>query len=458
MSDPVFSAEFFDEVLSPEWTGRERFEGASGFSFDTRTLQAGEVFVALQTGVRDGHDFLERAAEAGASCALVADVHPRLSLPQIRVGNTLLALQELGAAWRRRWGGRVIGVTGSCGKTSTKELLGLLLGAEETHVSPGNLNNHIGVPLSLLLLRDHHRRAVIEAGINQGGEMERLASLMDPEVGVVTTIGPAHLEKLGSLEGIASEKVQLPAAARERVFLGPACSEYRAFTEATLPAASWLIPDARSGPFGVDGEIWRIRVEPEEARLRPEGGPGDCFCFSSLLATPGMIENMALAILVARNEGIPPEILSERLASWKPASQRGEILRFGNREVYADHYNANPASFADAVSFFDRRYPSPPRCWVLGAMEELGAETAVWHRKLAAALPVAEGDRVFLVGPAAAEMAPILTQKIGGEAVRLSETSEEIAGEVGRAPGTIFLKGSRKHALEKVLDSLGGGG
>lgn len=455
MSGKVFDAGFFDEVLSCEWLGRDRFDGASGFSFDSRSIAPGEVFVALETGVRDGHEFLGDAERAGAACALVSKPQASLGLPQIVVEDTLVALQELGSAWRKRWGKRIIAVTGSCGKTSTKELLRLLLGKQRTHASPGNLNNHIGVPLSLLLLREHHECAVIEAGINQGGEMDFLAEMISPEVGVVTTIGPSHLEKLGTLEGVASEKVQLPSAATEVVYLGPACSEYEAFTRKRFPEATWLVPDARSGPFGFGGSIWRIGVDGTRARLHPDTVGEGAFEFSAGMATPGMIENMGLAILIARAEGIEDLTIQERLESWRPASQRGEILRVGDRFVYADHYNANPTSFADAVCFFDHQFPDTPRCWVVGAMEELGVESAVWHRKLAAALPVKEGDKVFLVGDGAAEMAPILNSRIGEDSVRLAETSAEIADEVAEAPGTVFLKGSRKHKLEKVLDSLG---
>lgn len=461
MDEPRFSKSFFDEVLSPSWTGRGDFAGATGFSFDSRTLVPGECFVALRTGGRDGHEFLGDAAERGASGALVAAPGEGIDLPQATVPDTLRALQELGAAWRRRWDGRVIGVTGSCGKTSTKELLGLLLGGEDTLVSPGNWNNHIGVPLSLLRLRPEHRTAVIEAGISEGGEMERLAALAAPDVAVVTTIGPAHLEKLGSLEGIAAEKARFPLAARERVFLGPACADYREFTGADFAGANWVLREVRAEPFAGRGTVWRIALEPEadggppRVRLRADGeGVG----FRAPEGTAGMIENACLAVLVARAEGVAEDLLRERLARWRPASQRGEIVEHGGRLVYADHYNANPASFADAAFYFDRRFPDPPRSWVIGSMEELGAESAVWHRKLAAALPVAENDRIFLVGEMAAEMESVLRGKATAGKVVVAAEAGEIADAVAAGPGTVFLKGSRKYRLEKILDSLAASG
>ncbi len=452
--DFVFSRSFIDRTLAPRWAGADGFEGAKGFSIDTRTLQAGEIFVALRTGRRDGHEFLSAAAKARAAAALVSEAPANPPLPLIVVPDTLDALQRLGAAWRRRWGGRIVAVTGSCGKTSTKELLGEILGAEDTLVSPGNLNNHIGVPLSLLLLRPHHRRAVIEAGINEGGEMDMLADWIAPEAAVVTTIGPAHLEKLGSLEGIAAEKARLPLAASESVFLGPACAGYEAFTGGAFASPHWLLPVVSDGLPGLRGDVWRIFCGEGEVRLHPHADGGRSLAFPAPRATPGMIENMALAALVARVEGVSDETIIERLASWRPVPQRGEVLEVQGRVFYADHYNANPASFADAVHFFNKCYPQAPRVWVIGGMEELGAESPAWHRKLAEALPLVDGDCVFLVGEATREMLPVLSRRIEPDRVVHAEKADEIAGKVAASPGAVFLKGSRIHALEKILDSL----
>ncbi len=457
----VFLRPFMDEVLRPDWVHPETFGGGSGFSIDSRTLAPGEIFVALRTARRDGHDFLGAAEEKGAAAAIVAVPRANLSLPQIVVGDPLRALQALGAAWRRHWGGRVIGVTGSCGKTSTKEMLGLLLGRKDTLVTPHNQNNFIGVPLSELLLRPPHRRAVLEAGISEGGEMELLASLLEPEVAVVTTIGPAHLEMLGSIEGVAREKSVLPRHASEKVFLGPACADYEAFTGADFPGANWLLPRSRADfcPRG-GARLWTYGLEPTGAgrgcRVRLHGG-GDLFVFQAPEITPGMIENTCLAIMVAQSEGVAEELIRERLAHWRPTARRGEVIEVGGRVVYADHYNANPASFADAASYFHRRFPEAPRIWVIGGMEELGRDSAAWHRKLAAGLPVLAGDRVFLIGGMSGEMLSTLRQKVGeGHPVTFCAEVEEALEDIAGTEGVIFLKGSRKYRLEKILDSIGG--
>jgi len=455
--EPVFTREFLEGVLGADWRSGSCFKGASGFSIDSRKLEEGDIFVALATEKQDGHDYLSEAEGKGASAALVSKPNEQLSLPQIVVEDPLQALQELGAAWRQKWRGRVIGVTGSCGKTSTKELLGLLLGKDGIFVSLGNLNNHIGVPLSELMLRAEHRIAVLEAGINEGGEMDLLASLLDPNVSVVTTIGPSHLEKLGSLEGIAREKMQLAKHAKERVFLGPACIDYEAFLEGEFASTRWLLPISRTLSRTPEGVIWRYGIleDPKDGTSSVRLRNGTLFEFPTPDATAGMVENICLALLVASEEGVAQEDLLKRLSLWKAASQRGEIIEVGSRTVYADYYNANPASFADAANYFHRRFPQVPRIWVIGGMEELGNSSAAWHRRLAGALPVLLGDKIFLVGSITAEMESTLRGRVGEDSIRLADKAEDVIEEVRATEGVLFLKGSRKYQLEKILDSLG---
>ncbi|MEM0964692.1 MAG: UDP-N-acetylmuramoyl-tripeptide--D-alanyl-D-alanine ligase [Verrucomicrobiota bacterium] len=452
----VFRRPFFDEQLSAEWINDADFAGATGFAIDSRKISAGEIFVALKTANRDGHDYLVDALSRNASAALVEHPREEVDLPQIVVESTEAALQTLGSAWRKEWGGRVIAVTGSCGKTSTKEVLGLLLGEEDTFVTPGNLNNYLGVPLSELQLRTKHKRAVLEAGINEPGEMANLARMIDPQVAVVTTIGPAHLEKLGSLERIAEEKAHLPLRASERVFLGPACSEYGAFTEAGFSDPHWLLPVARTIIHPPEGELWRYNVvsdlETGQKTVRIRNQVVVEFPLPEV--TAGMVENICLALTVVLREGVSLEKALKRLENWSPARQRGEVIEVGGRTVYADHYNANPASFADAVTFFHNRFEGQTKVWILGGMEELGEESPAWHRQLATALPVEEGDRVFLVGEATKEMISTVERSLGSEAVLQVNAVEEILDKVKRTEGIIFLKGSRKFRLEKVLESL----
>jgi UDP-N-acetylmuramoyl-tripeptide--D-alanyl-D-alanine ligase len=185
---------------------------------DSRQLRTGEVFVAIRTAQRDGHDFLAAAQAAGASAAIVATPQPALALPQLVVADPLTALQVIARTHRRAFTGPVVGISGSAGKTSTKNLLALLLGGEAGGVlaTEGNLNNHLGVPLTLTRLDPAvHKCAVVEAGISAPGEMAPLAAMIEPDVAINTLVAAAHTAELGGLEGVAREKAILPAAVRE---------------------------------------------------------------------------------------------------------------------------------------------------------------------------------------------------------------------------------------------------
>ncbi|MBP6307435.1 MAG: UDP-N-acetylmuramoyl-tripeptide--D-alanyl-D-alanine ligase, partial [Opitutaceae bacterium] len=202
---PCFSPTQLAQWTGGRWTAQP-VSPLSGFSVDSRLLRSGQVFVALTTGRRDGHDFLGSAASQGASAALVARAVQNVALPQLVVPDVLVAFQAIAREHRRLFRGPVVGITGSCGKTSTKNLLAALLGGEGGGVlaTEGNLNNHIGVPLTLTRLDPLiHRFAVVEAGISAPGEMSPLAGMIEPEVAITTLIAPAHLAELGGLAGVA---------------------------------------------------------------------------------------------------------------------------------------------------------------------------------------------------------------------------------------------------------------
>ena len=195
---PSFDPEMLAAWTRGWWTRRPA-EAPVGFSVDSRRLTPGVAFVALKTAKRDGHDLLADASRAGASAAIVAKEIPGIDLPQLVVGHPLAALQTVARAQRRNFPGPVIGITGSAGKTSTKELLAALLGGQESGVlaTEGNLNNQIGVALTLCRLDpERHRFAVVEAGISAPGEMRLLAAMIEPDVAIVTMVGAAHLEEL----------------------------------------------------------------------------------------------------------------------------------------------------------------------------------------------------------------------------------------------------------------------
>lgn len=447
----------------------------SGFNQDTRALSAGQVFVALKTDKRDGHDFLADAAAKGAAAALVAREVPGAPLPQLVVIDPLRAFQAIAAAYRRTFSGRVIGITGSAGKTSTKDLVARLLevgpvsdwpssGRETsgpTHASrvlatQGNLNNFIGVPLTLTQLDPAaHDTAVIEAGINMPGEMAPLAEMIAPDHGIVTMVGPAHLEKLGSLEGVAAEKATLLAfTARGGLQVFPvSCWQYEPFQMLANPLV--LVP-ANEAMVRVDGQtiVFTVLHRPD----RTEVTLGAKRTFILRRVSSGMAQNAALALALASELGVDDGTLQQRLASWQPSKWRGEMQRVGDAEVYCDFYNANPASMADAIAAFaSLARPELPRLYVLGGMEELGAQAAEFHQQLGRTILLRPGDFLFTIGTHAAALREGLLEN-GNDPAQIAVVTDlaPVRERLASFKGAAFLKGSRRYRLETVIDPQSG--
>lgn len=424
-----------------------------GFTQDTRQLAAGQVFVALKTEKRDGHDFLGQALTCGATAALVSQEVKEVALPQLVVADPLAAFQRIAREHRREFHGPVIGVTGSVGKTSTKDLLGLLLGgAPKVLATEGNLNNHLGVPLTLTRLDSAiHLAAVIEAGISGPGEMALLAEMIEPEHTVITLVGPAHLEKLGSLDGVAVEKSRLPAANRPGglAVFPAACWPYASFRQLANPLV--LVPESE-GMIRLTARSVKFNVfhRPERTEVTFDGRRR----FSLRRVSSGMAQNVSLALALASELGVGDAVLQSRLAEWQPSPWRGELRQFGETAVYCDFYNANPASMADAIDAFNGSVSaSQPRLYVLGCMEELGAASADYHRQLGRVLHLRRGDHLFVLGDQAAALREGLLEN-GNDPVQidvitdLSPVRERLAG----FKGAVFLKGSRRYQLETVLE------
>ena len=450
--------ETFSRHLAGEWQGVPPAY-ATGFSIDTRTLREGEIFVALRTSQRDGHEFLAAARSAGAAGALVAMANPQVDLPQFVTADPAKAMAELALAHRRSFAAPVVAVTGSCGKTSTKDLLARLLGGADVHRTEANLNNQLGVPLTLLTLDpNHHRFAVVEAGINQVGEMDFLTRTIEPDVAVVTHVGPAHLAGLGSLAGVAREKACLLNGLRPSSFaVFPAsCLAHAPFREVTVPVLV-VAEEGRQVQFmPTQAELVTYSRESGETgnsdtlRLRVPG-------YSEVeLALPpisaGMCSNLALAVTVALRLGVEPEVLPTRLQGWQPARMRGEIRRHDGRDFYVDCYNANPASMIDTLAAFDRRYPYGGRLLVLGSMWELGEEAETWHRRVGERIPLRDGDALVLIGPHALAYADGVIGAGGNPELCLCLKDTQDAREtVEQFRGPTLLKGSRVHGLEVLL-------
>ncbi|MBC2595366.1 hypothetical protein H5P28_13950 [Ruficoccus amylovorans] len=442
------------------WAGDHTPSRVTGFTHDSRQAQAGEMFVALETPARDGHDFIPAAREAGAASALVrAEVGE--DLPQLVVPDTLEAFQKIAAGHRRDFAGKVIGVTGSCGKTSTKDLLGLLLG-ERTLRTEGNLNNFLGVPLTLTrldsALYDH---AVVEAGINEPGEMTTLAAMIEPDIAIITCVAPAHLERLGTVERVAEEKALLGRSARRVIFPG-ACWQYAPFRD--LGARALVVTDdpdlARTLPDEQCVVSRMGNVDVGGCRLELESAALPAFTCELPFNSPGMVSNAALALSAALLCGVSPDLLRERLSHWRASHHRGEWLHCGEQSFYIDSYNANPASMAEAMAAFEASAPADkPRLYVLGGMKELGVESYRYHMETGGRIRLREGDRAVLIGSEADGYRDgLLKARNPAGSLRLFTETRDASEAVKDFSGAIMLKGSRAYALESLLPTMGKGG
>lgn len=449
---PTFAADKMAAWTGGRWT---RIPGGvlGGFTQDTRQLAAGQVFVALRTDQRDGHDFLGEAQQRGATAALVSREVKEAPLPQLVVGDTLAAFQRIAREHRREFHGTVVGVSGSVGKTSTKDLLALLLGGSPRVLATGgNLNNHLGVPLTLTRLDPAlHQAAVIEAGISAPGDMAPLARMIEPEHSVITLVAPAHLEKLGSLDVVAREKSLLPAANRpggQAVFpvSGWAFESFR-----TLANPLVLVPE-NEGMTKVSARTIRFNVfhRPERTEVTLDRTRR----FLLRRVSSGMAQNTALALALAGELGVSDAVLQTRLTDWAPSKWRGELRPFGEAMVYCDFYNANPASMADAIDAFNGSVPQAlPRLYVLGCMEELGESSLLYHRQLGRLLHLRRGDFLFVLGAQAEALREGLLENGNDPAAvavitDLAPVRERLTG----CKGAVFLKGSRRYQLETVLN------
>lgn len=427
---------------------------------DTRQLQPGDLFVALIGDRFDGHDYVARAMSLGAAGAMVSR-RVDGGGAQIVVADTLTALQDYARSWRNDFDIPVIGITGSNGKTTTKQMVGAVMAARgPVLVTEGNLNNHIGVPLTLLKLRAEHATAVIEMGASGPGEIALLARLARPQIGIVTQAGDAHLEGFGSREGVARGKGELFAA------LGAQGMAIINADDAYAPLWQQLAGDSARLRFGLS-EAADVRAidlvgVPESAPeataftlVTPAGGA------RVELALPGAHNVMnalsAVAAGLALNLGIGQ--IADGLARMAPVAGRlnWKTTREGAR-LLDDSYNANPTSLRAAL---DLLATLPGSRWVvLGEMRELGPEAACIHEDAGRAARALGLDRLYALGAMAGHAA----DGFGG-AARVFESADDLVAalrddladaDTGAASVTVLVKGSRGARMERVVSGLVG--
>ena len=432
------------EWVQGSWRDSDMSERIKGFCFDTRKIREGDCFLALSHGIRDGHDFIDEAIKNGAIAAIV-ERPVEFPIPQLIVSDTVLALGALGSVARSRFKGSILGITGSCGKTSTKDMLKRLLGESRTHATAGNWNNRIGVPMTLSGL-GKQKFAVIEAGINEPGEMELIGQMIRADWVVVTGIGAAHLEKLGSLDRVAREKSELIRQARPHVKVVLPFAAYRMSAFREFAGCSIVLAEENESVLPEPDSIIRYSQTACGVKLFDTDFPVES-------ASCGIRSNAALAITVAHRLGVPLEVIRKRMIGWQPAADRGRIIHLDRQTFYIDCYNANPSSMLDALSAFKTLMREElPRGYILGVMDELGTSAAELHRKVGEALQLRKQDRVWLVGGedrAIAYRSGIESRYFNQ--VILSGSVKKIKSDVAQFKGALFLKGSRSCRLEQFL-------
>lgn len=444
------------------WAEGQPSSPLTSFAIDSRVLEPGQAFVALKTGRQDGHAFLQHACDNGALCAIVAEPDHLVKLPQLVVEDPLASLHSLARNWRQRFPRPVVGITGSYGKTTVKEMLGTVMGSQWFRTY-GNLNNTLGVPLTLLELDAHHDAgAIVEAGINNTGEMQVLADLIDPDLAIITAVGPAHLERLGSLDGVAREKSILANGVRPggQVILPASLLAYPAFREIRETIRIHAVSLGGDVPDGL-GEMENVEIfhynwmEDEGARgtgVLQAGGTGKESAFSFKAGSPGMVINLVLVVHTALHFGVPEGTLQACLDSWRPFVHRGEIFSHHKLRFYVDCYNANPGSMLDSVHRFKNLFADDPHLYVLGSMNELGDEADRWHRDTAKQLNLPEGSGVYLLGYGAGWMREGLHEAgFPPQAIRVLDDLDELRQTILAFSGAVFLKGSRSYGLESLL-------
>lgn len=457
----IFDPERLAEWSVGKWHGNIPSK-ITGFCIDARKIESGKVFVALKAE-RDGHDFLEQAVENGASAAIVSKLKLDTNLPQLLVDDTLKALQSIATIYRKEFTIPVVGITGSCGKTSTKDFLSLLLG-ETAHKTSGNLNNYLGVPLTLLEMENgKHDFSVVEVGINQVDEMKTLCRLVSPTMVLVTMIGESHLEGLKNLGTVASEKAKLfeNSAKGTKVLFHADCLIYENFgkwRDENLPHIVVFegAPEEKSlSENRAHYEIWtETNKIGGSCMLRLWRHESPILLLEIPDLSKGMQKNLVLAVLAACELGVSPELISERLPQYRPSILRANRFQGRGRTYFVDCYNANPSSMRDTLNFFFKKFKGTPKLYILGGMEELGDKQIELHEEVGFSIRVESSDLFIMMGEKAGWFAKgLLKSGAEEEQLILLNNTEAARSLVEDFQGSVLLKGSRSNRLENLLPS-----
>ena len=390
-------------------------------STDTRNLPVGCVFFALHGANFDGNKFAKQALEQGAALAVVAQSAVQNGLVAqstvqsgsvLVVEDTLLALQDLARAWRRELGLPIIGITGTNGKTTTKELLATVLSTKyNLHYTQGNLNNQIGVPLTLLQITRAHELAIVEMGASHPGDIKELVDIAEPNYGLITNVGRAHLEGFGSFEGVQQTKKELYDYLREH--------QGFIFRNMDNPYLAKMAGDLQTIPYTTG-------TMPNGTNLVGEYNA----------------ENVSAAICVGEYFSILREQALEAIRQYVPTNNRSQAMQTANNQLIVDAYNANPTSMQAAINAFKGD------TYILGAMRELGEYSHLEHQNIVNMLAERKAEYVFLVGEEYMQTTSPYPVFENVDLLHKHLEEQPIKGK------NILLKGSRSTKMEKLLDIL----
>jgi len=439
--------------------GRQQF---SGVSIDTRTLKRGQLYVGVRGDRFDGADFSAAAIEGGAAGVVVprgrAEAMRGAGAVVIAVDDTTAALQALAHATRRASGTKVVAITGSAGKTTTKEVTADFLGATYRVIrNRGNLNNHIGLPLSLMELTARPDIAVVELGMNHAGEISTLVRIAEPDVRVWTNVGEAHLGFFASMDAIADAKAEiLEGATSDSVLVANAdddrvASRAQKFSGQVVTFGIDRPADVHAGHVvdrGIDGTAARVTT------------PRGAFDLRTPLVGRGNLANILAATAVGIHFDVPLPAMAERAAALTPAPHRGEVVRLGRGVIVVDDsYNANPTATRRAIDVLRSSLAAGRRVAVLGEMLELGDQGEALHQQVGAAVARSRIDELVAIGGANA-MAIVAGAVTGGmprERARHFGTSDDAAKALAsfvRDGDLVLVKGSRGVRADIVVDRL----
>lgn len=430
-----------------------------GISTDSRQCAPGNLFVALQGEKFDGHHYLEQAVQKGAAGLLV---HRRIEkttqdVPVILVPDTLWALGDLAQFWRRKFSPTILAITGSSGKTTTKEMAAAILGKSRNILkTEGNFNNLIGLPLTLFNLNKDHTTAILELGTNQRGEIARLTRIAAPGIGLITNIGPAHLQGFASVAGVAEEKKDL--------FLN-------------MPSSGTIIINHDDPFLRKSRDAWSGRCVSFGLKEGADVGAGKIAYHRNLgtsftlhvggehleivmpIAGEHQVMNALAAAASTWATGATIEDIGRGLAGFSPVPGRMEVLPLSNGTfVINDTYNANPSSVGEAIKTLNKLKGKGRSVVVLGDMLELGDQEEIWHEEIGGLLADTGVDRVYLRGRLAGATAAGASKKgLPSAAVILREDPEEIAKDIlsyAAAGDWILVKGSRRMKMESIVEMM----